>query len=80
MSIFCEKEYVSSPYCVAHHVHLLQISVYLDAVRNGCLGWPASTITDGPPDIENITQALETGPYGACVYESNNDVVDHQVR
>lgn len=30
-------------------------------------------------DIENITDALKTGPYGRCVYECGNDIVDHQV-
>lgn len=34
---------------------------------------------DDIPDIENITEALKTGPYGVCVYESPNDVCDHQV-
>lgn len=28
---------------------------------------------------ENVTRELETGPYGVCVYEAGNDVVDHQV-
>lgn len=53
--------------------------VYLEPVAQGNLGWPANTITDGPPDIESIAEALQ-GPYGKCVFESPNDVVDHQVR
>ncbi|KIO18198.1 hypothetical protein M407DRAFT_16270 [Tulasnella calospora MUT 4182] len=54
-------------------------SLMTKSCHNGCLGWPASVLTDGPPDIENITHALKTGPYGKCVYESDNDVADHQV-
>jgi hypothetical protein len=53
--------------------------VYLDPVSKGNIGWPASILTDGPPDIESITEVLKDGPYGKCVYESENDVVDHQV-
>ncbi|GJJ14604.1 hypothetical protein Clacol_008870 [Clathrus columnatus] len=53
--------------------------IYLEPVVKGNLGWPANVLTDGPPDIESITQALQEGPYGQCVYESSNDVVDHQV-
>jgi len=58
----------------------LSYVVYLEPVQQGRLGWPASVLTDGPPDIEGIGEALKTGPYGQCVYESPNDVVDHQVR
>ncbi|KAG1780134.1 hypothetical protein EV702DRAFT_1080924 [Suillus placidus] len=53
--------------------------VYLEPVSRGNTHWPASTIVDGIPDIENITDALCNGPYGQCVYESDNDVCDHQV-
>ncbi|KAF8076234.1 hypothetical protein FPV67DRAFT_1407569 [Lyophyllum atratum] len=53
--------------------------IYLDPVSKGNTGWPASPLVDGIPDIENITDALKTGPYGKCVYESDNDVCDQQV-
>ncbi|KAF8631262.1 hypothetical protein AX15_002589 [Amanita polypyramis BW_CC] len=53
--------------------------IYLDAVARGRRGWPVSILIDGTPDIENVTEALKTGPYGKCVYESPNDVCDHQV-
>lgn len=53
--------------------------VYLDPVSHGNTGWPAGAIVDGLPDIENMTEALTNGPYGKCVYESANDVCDHQV-
>ncbi len=30
-------------------------------------------------DIENLTSTLESGPYGRCVYDCDNDVMDNQV-
>ncbi|KAG5637464.1 hypothetical protein H0H81_004481 [Sphagnurus paluster] len=53
--------------------------IYLDPVAGGNPGWPAAVLVDGVADIENITAALQSGPYGVCVYESANDVCDHQV-
>ena len=53
--------------------------IYLDRVSRGSTGWPVSTIVDDIPDIENVKSVLKTGPYGRCVYESDNDVCDHQV-
>ena len=41
-------------------------------------GWPISTISEDT-DPESRRRALETGPYGRCVYRCDNDVVDHQV-
>ncbi|KAJ3330314.1 hypothetical protein HDU93_000458 [Gonapodya sp. JEL0774] len=41
-------------------------------------GWPVSVLTE-VVDIEHVTNALKDGPYGRCVYESDNDVCDHQV-
>ncbi|KIM68670.1 hypothetical protein SCLCIDRAFT_1208866 [Scleroderma citrinum Foug A] len=53
--------------------------IYLDPVCRGETGWPVSTLVDGIPDLENVTDVLRTGAYGKCVYESDNDVCDHQV-
>lgn len=40
--------------------------------------WPVSVITDDPSP-EGRLSALASGPYGRCVYASDNDVADHQV-
>ncbi len=44
----------------------------------GTTGWPASTISDDT-STEGLLQALQSGPYGRCVYHCDNNVVDHQV-
>lgn len=41
-------------------------------------GWPASVIS-ADSSFDARRAALETGPYGRCVYHCDNDVVDHQV-
>lgn len=41
-------------------------------------GWPLSVVSDDPTP-ENILAALQSGPYGRCVFRCDNDVVDHQV-
>jgi len=47
-------------------------------VRDGQTGWPVDVLT---PDVdeEAVLQALREGPYGRCVYDCDNYVVDHQV-
>jgi predicted dehydrogenase len=40
-------------------------------------GWPVSVISQDT-SLEARRRALETGPYGRCVYRCDNDVVDHQ--
>ena len=41
-------------------------------------GWPVSVISEDP-SLEARRHALETGPYGRCVFHCDNNVVDHQV-
>lgn len=42
--------------------------------------WPYNMLTtELPLTEENIEKAIETGPYGRCVYACDNDVVDHQI-
>uniref|UniRef100_A0A3B4VD71 Zgc:154075 n=1 Tax=Seriola dumerili TaxID=41447 RepID=A0A3B4VD71_SERDU len=54
--------------------------IYLDRVKQGHTGWPVSVICPNSlPDIESVTEALRTGPYGRCVYECDNDVCSNQV-
>jgi len=45
----------------------------------GRTGWPLSIAAE-VPDVESVTEAINTGPYGRCVYDCDNDVVDHQVQ
>lgn len=40
-------------------------------------GWPTSVISDDT-SLASRMQAIETGPYGRCVYRCDNDVMDHQ--
>lgn len=52
--------------------------LYLGAIERGHTGWPVSVITfDTTRD--GVLEALQNGPYGRCVYECDNDVVDNQV-
>lgn len=48
------------------------------SVRAGRVHWPINVLNPNPT-AENIEQALQNGPYGRCVYQCDNDVVDHQV-
>ncbi len=41
------------------------------------VGWPVSVISEDT-SLEARQHALETGPYGRCVYHCDNDVVDCQ--
>ena len=53
--------------------------IYLDHVHEeAAQRWPLSILAVDVTE-ESITEALQEGPYGRCVYACDNDVVDHQV-
>lgn len=52
--------------------------IYLGRLAQGKTGWPTNVLTFDVT-MEGVTEALRTGPYGRCVYECDNDVVDNQV-
>ncbi len=52
--------------------------IYLGMFKEGHTSWPVSYITTDISE-QGISKAIENGPYGRCVYECDNDVVDHQV-
>ncbi|MQM25763.1 gfo/Idh/MocA family oxidoreductase [Glycomyces sp. NEAU-7082] len=49
---------------------------YVEALA-GRDGWPVALLGDDPSP-EGRMEALRRGPYGRCVFHSDNDVVDHQ--
>jgi predicted dehydrogenase len=51
---------------------------YQSLLEQGNLGWPLDVITTDFTQ-SGLMAVLQHGPYGRCVYESDNDVVDHQV-
>lgn len=52
--------------------------IYLGMLARGNKGWPLDVLAPQPSE-KTITEALRAGPYGRCVYQCDNDVVDHQV-
>lgn len=56
--------------------------IYMDnpkiGIRNGHTTWPIDVLALHPSE-ETIMQAIEEGPYGRCVYQCDNNVVDHQI-
>ncbi|MFW9908239.1 MAG: Gfo/Idh/MocA family protein [Candidatus Thorarchaeota archaeon] len=52
--------------------------IYLGFIKRGNTGWPVSVVTS-EVSVPGVIKALREGPYGRCVYDCDNDVVDHQV-
>ncbi|HUF12590.1 MAG TPA: Gfo/Idh/MocA family oxidoreductase [Longimicrobiales bacterium] len=41
-------------------------------------GWPYDAVTPVPESLEARRRAIESGPYGRCVWKCDNDVCDNQ--
>lgn len=54
------------------------LKLYMGLFNQNKKGWPVNVVASGPTEDKLLT-ALETGPYGRCVFACDNDVVDHQV-
>lgn len=53
------------------------VTFYVDGLAE-TNGWPVSVISEDTSRTGRL-RALREGPYGRCVYQCDNDVVDHQV-
>jgi predicted dehydrogenase len=54
------------------------VRLYGGLLTDGHRDWPLGAVIDEYTP-EALDRALRHGPYGRCVYASDNDVVDHQV-
>lgn len=54
------------------------VAFYLTVDEQAARWWPLSDVSSDPSH-EARRHALETGPYGVCVYRADNDLPDHQV-
>ncbi|UOQ91946.1 Gfo/Idh/MocA family oxidoreductase [Halobacillus shinanisalinarum] len=59
---------------VEHECPFSAIKLYHNEKDN----WPQNVVTLNP-NLDERMKAIKEGPYGKCVYRSDNNVVDHQV-
>ena len=69
---FCVKGCPAADTC-----HYNAIKIYYDDKENLWFRSVAASTIDMPSD-EQVMAAITSGPYGRCVYQCDNDVVDHQ--
>jgi predicted dehydrogenase len=54
------------------------VRIYCTDIRDDRPTWPSATLAPHW-SVANVRQAVAEGPWGRCVYECDNDVVDNQV-
>lgn len=52
--------------------------IYFKRAKQNQFNWPVNVITQDLT-IKGVNKAIADGPYGRCVYDCDNDVVDNQV-
>lgn len=52
--------------------------LYFECLRKEQHGWPLAMVIDEMTE-DVLAKALREGPYGQCVYQSDNDVLDSQI-
>jgi predicted dehydrogenase len=64
--------------CLEGCPHMTTCPYHVSKIYLGAdTGWPVNVISTDL-SIEGRFKALQTGPYGRCVFHCDNDVVDHQ--
>ena len=52
--------------------------IYFGFLNEGVSEWPVYVVTDDP-SREGLMKSLRQGPYGQCVYQCDNNVLDNQI-
>ena len=70
--------------CECKHIDTCPYSakrIYIDRWENAEMPqcWPYNVLTNGAVTKAALLTAIETGPYGRCVFKCDNDVVDNQI-
>lgn len=69
----CSEKCSKFDTCVYNPYHY-----YGNRLKSGSFDWPLNVVIP-KPDEKLLDEALKTGPYGKCVFLTDNNVVDHQV-
>jgi len=68
----------ATPRCLEGCLHSIECPYFAPKIYlTSQTDWPVNVITTDL-SLEGRLAALETGPYGRCVFHCDNDVVDHQ--